>query len=158
MIFLIHAIFLFVTYVCKKRRKKLTEKSEVNFAFSEKENEMEAENNVVFEAPVYLQRYAAVQQVLLDRKWSKKIQKVVDFGCAEFGFFPYVKRVPDVVHVLDVDIDKWLLEEKWTRVCPLNVDYLVRRSSPLQIEILVGSISDPDPVLEGVDAVIGIEM
>ena len=33
-------------------------------------------NNIRFEPPVYLQRYAAVEQILKDGKWKNKIKKV----------------------------------------------------------------------------------
>ncbi|KDR18020.1 hypothetical protein L798_07812 [Zootermopsis nevadensis] len=89
---------------------------------------------------------------------GKLERQVVDFGCAEFGIFPYVKHIPGLQEVLSVDIDREMLEHYCCRVAPLNVDYLVTREEPLTVRVLVGSIADRDSSLLGADAVICVEL
>lgn len=119
---------------------------------------LDPEECFVFPIPVYRQRYSAVQDVLLDPRWRKDIRKVVDFGCAEFGFFQYLKHLMGVTDILEVDIDDTLLKENMFRVQPLTADYLKQRTDPLTVEIFRGSISDPDWRIRGIDAVVGIEI
>ena len=84
----------------------------------------------------------------------------MDFGCAEFGFFIFVKDLAGIRELLTVDIDREVLERNCCRVAPLNVDYLnsYQRSEPLVVHILNGSIANLDPRLLGTDAVICIEV
>jgi ribosomal protein L11 methylase PrmA len=84
--------------------------------------------------------------------------QIVDFGCAEFGFFNYLKNIIGVEEILFVDIDGFLLEMSKKKVQPLNVDYLHPRSSPLLLRILEGSVTEPDKLLEETDAVVCIEL
>nr|CAD7403855.1 unnamed protein product [Timema cristinae] len=83
---------------------------------------------------------------------------VVDFGCAEFSFFTYLKHFPGVEEVLEVDIDKDLLMCMKCRTAPLNCDYLNTRTEPLTVYILEGNIARTDSHLLGTDAVICIEI
>jgi hypothetical protein len=82
----------------------------------------------------------------------------VDFGCAEFGFFPYMKHIPGLHEVVSVDIDREALNYYCCRAAPLNADYLSTRQEPFTVRILAGSIADRDPRLLGTDAVICIEL
>lgn len=66
--------------------------------------------------------------------------------------------MPGVEEVLFVDIDRVTLEMYKKRAKPLHVDYLHRRSRPLVIKILEGSITQPDELLENCDAVVCIEL
>ncbi|KAF5286337.1 hypothetical protein FQA39_LY04235 [Lamprigera yunnana] len=121
-------------------------------------NTVDLEHNLIFDPPVYKQRYAEVQLILLDSKWKHCINKIVDFGCAEMKLFPFIKRLYRVNEVLEIDIDEGTLRENLFRVEPVIGDYIDRRSEPLQVNILKGSISDPDQRLLDTDAVIGIEI
>ncbi|KAJ9597126.1 hypothetical protein L9F63_026987 [Diploptera punctata] len=126
----------------------------------ESEADIEEGIGVRFFPPVYVQRYTAVKHVLQDERWLGKINKVVDFGCAEFGFFIFMKNLSGIQEVLSVDVDRQILEHNCCRAAPLNVDYLesYQRSEPLVVRILNGSIADTDPRLLGTDAVICIEL
>lgn len=122
------------------------------------DNKQDLDLILKFDPPVYKQRYSAVKETLIDERWRGKLKKVVDFGCAEFGFFFWLKRVIGVQEIILVDIDKDLLETHKTKLGPLLAEYLNRRKEPLEIKILLGSISNPSLELIGLDAVIGIEM
>jgi hypothetical protein len=82
----------------------------------------------------------------------------VDFGCAEFGFFPYLKHIPGLQEVVSVDIDREMLEHYCCRAAPLRPDYLDPRQEPLTAYVLSGSVADRDSRLLGADAVICIEL
>lgn len=82
----------------------------------------------------------------------------MDFGCAELKFFNYVKRIPGVQEVLEVDIEADLLESKKLLTKPLLCDFLNRRTEPLKVSLLVGSIDVPDKRLIGTDMVVCIEV
>jgi hypothetical protein len=82
----------------------------------------------------------------------------VDFGCAEFGIFPFIKHIPGLQELMTVDIDRELLERYCCRAAPLNADYLDNRQEPLTVHVFAGSIADRDPRLLGTDAVICIEL
>lgn len=116
------------------------------------------EENIKFDPPVYRQRYGKIEDILFDNPWKNQIKKIVDFGAAECKLFPFVKRLPMVNNILMVDIDKIVLQENSFRIQPVTLDYISKRTAPLTVELLCGSISDPDYRLIEVDAVIGIEM
>lgn len=118
----------------------------------------DAENNIKFDPPVYKLRYEAVQRVLIDERWRNSVKKVVDFGCAEFGMFSWLKNLYSIQEIIEVDIDGDLLQDNMYKVWPLNADYLKKRPEPLRVNICLGSLSDPDPVLLNTDIVIAIEM
>lgn len=84
--------------------------------------------------------------------------QVVDFGCAEFGFFMYMKHIPGLQEVVAVDIDHEVLNRCCCRAAPLNADYLSTRQEPFAVRVLAGSIADRDPRLLGTDVVICIEL
>lgn len=119
---------------------------------------IDAEKNVKFDPPVYKLRYEAVQRVLLEDKWRSEVHKIVDFGCAEFGLFIFLKRLFGLNEIIEVDVDEELLRDNLFKISPLTVDYLKRRDEPLNIQVYAGSVADPDPVLLGTDAVIAIEL
>lgn len=118
----------------------------------------DAEVGLTFDPPVYCQRYAAVQQILLNEKWRGQIGKIVDFGCAELSFFRYVKSLIGLREALFVDVDKTLLEFSGNKVEPFAADFLKRRKEPLHVQVLQGSIAYPDVNLLNTDGVICIEM
>ncbi|XP_015606108.1 uncharacterized protein LOC107272936 [Cephus cinctus] len=111
-----------------------------------------------FYPPVYVQRYVAVQNVLSSERYSGKIRKVVDFGCAELAFSVYLKNTPGIQEILHVDIDKEILNTYKHRVEPLHADFLHTRSIPLTIRLYEGSVTHADRKLENCDAVICIEL
>lgn len=118
----------------------------------------DAEVGLTFDPPVYCQRYAAVQQILLNEKWRGQIGKIVDFGCAELSFFRYVKSLIGLREALFVDVDRTLLEFSGNKVEPFAADFLKRRKEPLHVQVLQGSIAYPDVKLLNTDGVICIEM
>ncbi|XP_071439262.1 small RNA 2'-O-methyltransferase [Hetaerina americana] len=111
-----------------------------------------------FFPPVYAQRYNAIKEVMTSEIWRGKLKKVLDAGCGELNFFPFLKNTPGIEEVLALDIDSELLESVSHRVGPLLVDHLSMRSTPFSVKVLAGSIAKPDPCLMGCDAVIAIEL
>lgn len=164
MIFTFHWFYLSVLNFIKQWKQNIAnEEPETKKFVENKANEhtssfRDAELNVKFDPPVYKQRYEAIQRVIVDERWRSSIQKLVDFGCAEFGLFLFLKRLYNLREILAVDIDTFLLQENIFKLRPLNADFLKRRPQPLEIKVLRGSISDPDPILIGTDMVIAIEM
>ncbi|KAK4881468.1 hypothetical protein RN001_004787 [Aquatica leii] len=63
-----------------------------------------------------------------------------------------------ITEVLEVDIDEDILRENAFRVHPLIADYISRRTDPLNVHILKGSISYPDERLLNTDGVFGVEI
>ncbi|KAF5307301.1 hypothetical protein FQR65_LT07017 [Abscondita terminalis] len=118
----------------------------------------DSEQSIEFDPPVYKQRYGEIQLTLLNNKWNGDIKKVVDFGCAELKLFMFIKHLFGIREVLEVDVDEYVLREHAFRVEPLTIDYISRRTDPLIVHILKGSIADPDERLLNTDAVIGIEI
>ncbi|CAG4926334.1 unnamed protein product [Colias eurytheme] len=114
------------------------------------------EKGVVFFPPVYVQRYAAVSDCLMDEKWSGKLEKVVDFGYHDMSFIKYLKEVPGIKHILGVDIETIPLQ------CSSDLfrcdDYIPKRENPLKVTLFQGNAADPDYRLIGCDAVVAIEM
>lgn len=164
MIFAFHWFYLYVSHFVKQWRQNFkNEQTEVETFVENKANEhtysfRDAELNIKFDPPVYKQRYEAVQRVIVDERWRSGIQKLVDFGCAEFGLFMFLKRLYNLHDILAVDVDANLLKDNLFRLRPLNVDYLKKRPQPLEIKVLQGSICEPDPVLVNTDMVVAIEM
>lgn len=165
MIFIFHSLYILVRHLLKVEKNKwfLREVEDVRKWIEEEVNRhtttyLDAELNIKFDPPVYKQRYEAVQRVLLDERWRKYVHKVVDFGCSDLCLFPFLKHLYGLHEVLAVDIDEDLLRDNIFKIQPLTVDFLRRRSEPLKIDVFAGSISEPDPVLHGIDVVIAIEM
>lgn len=116
------------------------------------------EENIKFFPPAYIQRYAAVADVLSSDKYRGKLRKIVDFGCAELGFLTHLKNTRGIQEILCVDINRPLLEAYKNRGAPLVSEYLHRRTAPFVIEISEGCITQNDKRLENTDAVICIEL
>ncbi|KAL1452027.1 hypothetical protein WDU94_006346 [Cyamophila willieti] len=113
---------------------------------------------LTFVPPLYIQRYQAVMKVLTQVEQSDKIQKIAEFGCAEFAMFKYYKNLSSVNQVLFVDIDEDLLVHKSDRVVPLTYDYLVQRETELSASLFCGDVSVPDKRMNDVDVVVAIEL
>lgn len=120
-------------------------------------DETDLENNIIFDPPVYRQRYLKVYETIIQEKWRNNLKKLVDFGCAEYSLFIYVKNL-NITEILFVDIDESLLEEKIGRLEPLLADRLRRRSCPLEVSAYRGSVVDPDYRLRKTDVVTAIEL
>lgn len=80
------------------------------------------ETGIVFDPPVYEQRYCAVIQILEDLRWIKEIKKVTEFGCvltvmlvffsiinhfnfhscAEMRLFQLIRRIETIEHIIQV--------------------------------------------------------
>ncbi|CAG5041760.1 unnamed protein product [Parnassius apollo] len=118
--------------------------------------EYDDEKGVVFFPPMYVQRYAAVNDCLLDERWSGKLQKVVDLGYHDMSFIKYLKEVPGVEHILGVDIETVPL--RCSSDLLANGEFANKRETPLQITLFQGNAADPDYRLIGCDAVVAIEM
>ncbi|KOB73805.1 Uncharacterized protein OBRU01_10131 [Operophtera brumata] len=118
--------------------------------------EFDEEKGVVFYPPVYLQRYAAVSDCLMDERWSGKLEKVVDLGYHDMSFIKYLKEVSGIQCILGVDIESIPLR------CSSDLigcdDYGPKREKPLQVTLFQGNAADPDYRLIGCDAVVAIEM
>ncbi|KAF2878686.1 hypothetical protein ILUMI_27494 [Ignelater luminosus] len=164
MIIVVHSLYFLIKYYLKFIKKKKCVQEFLHLQ-SVRENvelrsekAIDAEENLTFDPPVYKQRYGEVQLILLDNKWKDSIKKVVDFGCAEFGLFYFIKRLCRIEEIVMVDIDETLLKENLFKIRPLTIDYLDRRTQPLVIHVLTGSISNPDSRLIDTDVVVGIEV
>lgn len=116
------------------------------------------ECSLKFHPPVYLQRYDQVYNILVDPRWNDCLHKLVDFGCAEFGLFVYIKRLISLKEILFVDVDEWTLVEHKYRLYPLTAEFLNKRSSPLKVVVYAGSVTDPDNCLQNTDVVTAIEL
>lgn len=118
--------------------------------------EYDDEKGVIFFPPMYVQRYAAIVDCLLDERWSGKLEKVVDLGYHDMSFIKYLKEVSGIKSILGVDLETIPLQ------CSSDLlscnEYAPKRETPLQISLLQGNAADPDYRLIGCDAVIAIEM
>ncbi|XP_045761580.1 uncharacterized protein LOC123864895 isoform X2 [Maniola jurtina] len=118
--------------------------------------EYDDEKGVVFYPPVYVQRYAAVSDCLMDERWCGKLEKVVDLGYHDMSFIRYLKDVPGIKQILGVDIESIPLR------CSSDLlgcdNYIAKRENPLQVTLFQGNAADPDYRLIGCDAVVAIEM
>ncbi|GLV37998.1 Hen1 methyltransferase [Carabus blaptoides fortunei] len=143
MIILFHILYWHVSRLLRQLTTSRLEKiqSELDDCLFVPENKVttaagDAEIGLTFDPPVYCQRYAAVQQILLNEKWRGQLAKVVDFGCAELSFFKYVKSLIGLREALFVDVDRTLLEFSGNKVEPFAADFLKRRKEPLHVEVI----------------------
>lgn len=60
--------------------------------------------------------------------------------------------------LVGVDLDRLVLCDKIPSLQPLNVDYLIRRSRPLKIQLFHGNILQFDKRLAGIEAISMIEV
>lgn len=165
MLLLFHSLYILCVHLLKNRnnRKLLQEIVDVKRNIEEEVNRhtttfLDAELNLRFDPPVYRQRYEAVLKVLLDERWRSCIHKIVDFGCSEFGLFYLIRTLYGVTEILEVDINESLLREYTYRLQPRTVDYVAKRPQPLTVNVYVGSVAEPDPVLRNVDVVVAVEL
>ncbi|XP_050293482.1 uncharacterized protein LOC126734015 isoform X2 [Anthonomus grandis grandis] len=141
---------LFFQILKNRKRLKIKRNEDLSVA-------IDSEENLKFDPPVYRQRFRKICEILSEEKWKSQLKKIVDFGCAEFGLFVYLKNLT-LEEVLFIDIDEEILEEKVYRVRPLLVDQLQKRQTPLEIFVFRGSIVDPDYRLRKTDVVTAIEL
>ncbi|CAK1548182.1 unnamed protein product [Leptosia nina] len=118
--------------------------------------EYHEEKGVVFFPPVYVQRYAAVTDCLMDDVWYGKLEKVADFGYHDMSFIKYLKEVPGIQHIMGVDIETIPIQSSSDLLS--SEDYMPKRENPLKVTLFQGNAADPDYRLIGCDAVIAIEM
>lgn len=59
----------------------------------------------------------------------------MEFGCAELRFFSYFKNLKGITSVLEVDIDRAILERFKDQVVPLFYHYVIERSEPLGVVV-----------------------
>lgn len=117
------------------------------------------EKKLVFDPPVYEQRYLITSGILSHEKFSNRIKNVVEFGVAEMKFFVYMKNSLKHSSRIDlVDIDGDLLERFKSRIEPLIVEYLNKRERKLTARVWKGSVAVPNPNFKNVDAVVAIEL
>ncbi|KAL1506235.1 hypothetical protein ABEB36_005632 [Hypothenemus hampei] len=155
MIILVHYIsFLIFQMLRNRKRLKYDERKEENITQG---NEEELEGVLKFDPPLYKQRYGKVYEVLIQQKFRENIKKLVDFGCAEFGLFVFIKKL-NLEEIMFVDIDESMLKEKIGMVHPLLSEHLNRRNCPLEVSVFKGSIIDPDYRLRKTDVVTAIEL
>ncbi|XP_032673990.1 uncharacterized protein LOC116845429 [Odontomachus brunneus] len=114
-------------------------------------------NPVKFSPPAYIQRYLAVKSVLEEPKYANKVRKIVDFGCANLNFLPYMKYLEGVEEILFVDVDRDILEQHKFKAAPLLTDHFGRQTR-FKIGIYEGSVTHNDKKLEKTDAVVCIEL
>ncbi|XP_050352136.1 uncharacterized protein LOC126774635 [Nymphalis io] len=118
--------------------------------------EYDEKKGVVFYPPVYVQRYAAVVDCLMDERWCGSLEKVVDFGYHNMSFIKYLKDVPGLKYILGVDIET--IPVRCSSDLLGSENYVSKRESPLQVTLYQGNAADPDYRLIGCDAVIAIEL
>lgn len=116
------------------------------------------ENDIKFDPPAFRQRYAEVFDILIAEEWRKSLKKMVDFGCSEFGFFIFVKKVLNLQELLLVDIDEELMKENLYRLKPLTAEYIKTRNQPFTVKVFEGRVQDPDCQLKETNVVTAIEL
>ncbi|XP_019872399.2 uncharacterized protein LOC109600661 isoform X3 [Aethina tumida] len=116
------------------------------------------ENDIKFDPPAFRQRYAEVFDILIAKEWRKSLKKMVDFGCSEFGFFIFVKRVLNLQELLLVDIDEEVMKENLYRLKPLTAEYIKTRNQPFTVKVFEGRVQDPDCQLKETNVVTAIEL
>ncbi|KAL7287126.1 hypothetical protein TKK_0018743 [Trichogramma kaykai] len=116
-------------------------------------------SRIQFHPPAYVQRYEAVRDVLeKDPRWASNLKSVIDYGCNDMAFFKYLKQIPGVEEIYCIDVDPDTLKARYRNVQPFHVDYLIQRESPLKVQVLLGSVVDPDSIVKDCDAVVAIEL
>lgn len=113
---------------------------------------------IKFDPPVYEQRYAMALRVLEHELFDGHIKTVVDFGASEMALVPMIKQIEHIEKVVAVDIDRKVLETHLERAKPYLSDHIKTRANPFSVEVYEGSISEPDPSVIGIDAVLAIEI
>ena len=83
---------------------------------------------------------------------------IADFGTAELTFVQYLKNLDFVNQIFAVDIDRNLLNSQKHRCRPQMFDHLNKRSEPLNISVLCGSVLEFDSRLHDLDCICAIEL
>lgn len=123
------------------------------------ESEFETDRGIKFYPPVYIQRYNFVRDVLTCDKFTGKMKKVVEFGCAEMTFFTlFLKRICEIEEVIEVDIDSDVLNQYLHKISPQTSDSIKMRTTPLKVQLYEASVAYTDPCLCGTNAVVCIEL
>ncbi|CAG2101878.1 unnamed protein product [Medioppia subpectinata] len=123
---------------------------------SEDENQISG-SDVVFNPPLYIQRYQFVFDVLSER--SATIAKVADFGCAEGKLMRRFKGLPDIEEIAFIDCDDLSLEMCVNECRPLPYDYLfAERKTPMKVNVFNGSVAQKDSRLKNFDAITCVEL
>lgn len=113
-------------------------------------------DKLVFSPPLYVQRYEAVQEIIMNSRLP--VTKVVDIGSAELKFFRNLRCIRGVQEAVLLDIDEEKLQSCKYRVQPLMADFLLRRQEPLTVKVVCGDARVYDPILSGAQAVTLIEV
>lgn len=114
---------------------------------------------VHFTPKLYLQRYDYVLKEL--QRHNQIVKKIVDFGCAEFGFFGRFKNYfdLDVLEYVGVDISRTTLK---ANLAKLHIPTYERlnpcRNVEMKVSIYHGNLLQFDSRLLDVDAVLLIEV
>ncbi|CAG9800853.1 unnamed protein product [Chironomus riparius] len=118
------------------------------------------EGHIIFDPCVYIQRYQATLNCLKLEQFKKKVNRIVEFGCAEMKFFTYIKTglTDRKLWVKLVDIDEDLLLRCKGHVHPLLMDHVKKRENELNVEVWYGDVSINNPNFKDIDAVIAIEL
>ena len=92
-----------------------------------------------FSPPLHQQRHLLVTDLLV----KADVTSVLDLGCNNCKLLRLIKGLmPNVTHLAGLDIDKDVLEECGKMLRPLPGDWLMRRSLPLNIDLIQGSCGD----------------
>lgn len=118
----------------------------------------EEQNQLVFEPPVYKQRYQIIFEILLNVKWRRKIKTITEYGCGNFKLLQFFKHFLSLRKINFVDIDAGVMKSNLGNLHSLDFHYWTRRINPLRADVFEGSISDPDSRILDSDVVIGVEM
>ncbi|XP_005107873.1 small RNA 2'-O-methyltransferase [Aplysia californica] len=120
----------------------------------EHRQEEDAEDRVLFNPPLYHQRYMFAVRHLT----CHEVKSVVDMGCSDGSFFKVLAMVPTLEQAALLDVDHALLESKKRVINPELRHFIHRRSVPLTVSLYSGSAGDFDSRLCGLDAVTLIEV
>ncbi|XP_066147691.1 uncharacterized protein Hen1 isoform X2 [Euwallacea fornicatus] len=156
MIIIVHCIGIIIFQILRNRKRLKANCNTLKTPLQEA-NEQILESKFKFDPPLYRQRYAKVYETLTDERWKNSFKKLVDFGCAEYGLFHYIKNL-NLEEILLVDIDESILYTKSGMLEPLLSDRLGRRRTPLDIKVFRGSAIDPDYRLRKTDVVTALEL
>lgn len=117
------------------------------------------EKKLVFDPPVYEQRYCMTASILNHEKFRNHIKNIVEFGCAELKFFVYMKNGMKQAENIDlVDIDGELLVKFKSRIDPMISEYVNKRERKLNARVWKGNVAVENPNFQDVDAVVAIEL
>jgi hypothetical protein len=109
-----------------------------------KDHEISDELNkkVTFEPPLYIQRYDFVADLL--NKYECKTY--MDIGCADSKLIRYIKNTNETLNlIVGLDLDTEILEMSKEKITGILFDFIHPRQQPLDLCLLQGDISQPDP-------------